>query len=93
MPDQDGYPTEEELQHIEKFPADGKMRELAEYVVNLWHWDDWAKLEGDKLELHTGGWSGNEMVVMALEKQTLFWAFYWQKSERGGHYHFSGIPL
>lgn len=43
-----------------------------------------------KLELHTGGWSGNEGIIAELE-HTLFWTLYWVKSIRGGHYWFE-IP-
>jgi len=40
-----------------------------------------------KLELHTGGWSGNELIIDALKKTT-FWMLYWTMSRRGGHYYF-----
>lgn len=63
---------------------------LIDHLQKLWEWDDYISWDGEYLELHTGGWSGNEMVIMALEK-TFFWFFYWQKSERGGHYYFT-IP-
>ena len=39
------------------------------------------------MEYHTGGWSGNEQIVGAMQK-TYFWVFYWQLSRRGGHYWF-----
>jgi hypothetical protein len=41
----------------------------------------------DTLTLHTGGWSGNEVIIEALTK-TIFWSFCWEKSWRGGHYEF-----
>jgi len=41
-----------------------------------------------KLELHTGGWSGNEDIIEALKK-SYFWIFYWEKSVKGGHYYFT----
>lgn len=44
-----------------------------------------------KLELHTGGWSGNEEIICALQKSQ-FWFFWWESSRRGGHYYFE-IPL
>lgn len=40
------------------------------------------------LELHTGGWSGNEEIIKALQGNKLFWLMWWQKTERGGHYTF-----
>ena len=39
------------------------------------------------LELHTGGWSGNEDIIEALAA-SMFWLMYWQKSVRNGHYYF-----
>lgn len=41
-----------------------------------------------KLYLSTGGWSGNESIIYSLQKNFLFWAMYWEKSIRGGHYWF-----
>jgi hypothetical protein len=40
------------------------------------------------IELHTGGWSGNEDIIRALEKNRLFFCCYWVQSRRGGHYIF-----
>ena len=37
-----------------------------------------------RMELITGGWSGNEEVLFALHINRLWDALYWQKSERGG---------
>ena len=42
------------------------------------------------IELHTGGWSGNEDLIRALQK-SYFWSF-WRISKVGGHYYFK-IPL
>ncbi len=93
----DEYPTEKELQTIreweclkyEDFVA------LAEYVVNLWHFDDWARLTGKKiktLRLATGGWSGNEDIVAALDKNPMFSMVCWEMSKRGG-LHIYKIPF
>jgi len=44
--------------------------------------------EGDDtlaLELHTGGWSGNEDILRALKKNQWFHMLYWEMSRRGGH--------
>jgi len=96
--DIDGYPTEEELSIIEKwnfstetFEAD--MVHFIEYIKERWKYAEvgYFKYEGQKLELHTGGWSGNEDMIDAIQKNTMFWVFTWQQSKRGGHYYFK-IP-
>ena len=97
--DADGYPTEETLQYIEKYQDVHNPRRLVEFIGKAWHWPELAKWDDKSevfpatLELHTGGWSGNEVIVSALERSdSLFWSFYWQKSERGGHYYFELPP-
>ena len=95
--DVNGYPTDKELKTIETwFPDEKPIIELLEYLEELWWCSEWGyKLTGKrilKLELHTGGWSGNESIIEALEKNFTFWSMYWQKTIRGGHYYFR-IPL
>jgi hypothetical protein len=107
MPDNDGYPTEEELKTFEKWKPNTfdtktfSVHEIVDHIKAIWWTPDWGfKLhEGRdrlfrkkvmKLELHTGGWSGNEDVIGELQ-QTMFWILYWVESHRGGHYYFN-IP-
>jgi hypothetical protein len=92
--DHNGYPTEDALEQIEKFNL-GKhitnLPDLFRLIRNHWWAADWGfKYHPDTgcLELHTGGWSGNECVIMALKTQQWFWSYYWEKSTRGGHYWF-----
>lgn len=103
MPDKDGYPTEEELKTIEKWDlSKHKVQDLLEHVRECWWQAEWgfdldrtstySKSPALRLELHTGGWSGNEEIIGALQANLLFWALYWEKSERGGHYTFK-IPV
>ena len=89
--DSDGYPTTSELRKIRNWR--GTFRELWEYVTGLWHWPNYAVTKRgetvDELELHTGGWSGNEDIADALEhSKSLFCFFCETKWERGGHYYF-----
>lgn len=88
--DKDGYPTEKLLEWIETFnPVD--ITVLLATLESVWKFEDYFKLSGKKtlkLELHTGGWSGNESIVDALQNNVLFWNLYWQKSVRGGHHYF-----
>jgi len=90
MPDENGYPTEKEILTIKNWNVvEGDVMELVEYVRTKWWQRGWGfTLEDDKLELHTGGWSGNEEIIGALQSNTMFWMFYWEQSKRGGHYYF-----
>lgn len=36
----------------------------------------------------TGGWSGNEDVIGALQRNTVLWLVSWSASVRGGYYEF-----
>ena len=62
---------------------------LLDVLEEVWWAGDWGfKHRGRKVELHTGGWSGNEEIIHWLQT-TMFWAFNWQKTVRGGHYYFT----
>ena len=94
------YPTVEELERIKNWDRTLPVMELLDDIESLWHWPEWGfkKHQGLnslrrkvlKVELHTGGWSGNEEIIMALQ-ENVFWLLYWEKSIRGGHYYFE-IP-
>ena len=91
------YPRDEELKRIADWDLLVRpVQELLDYVESLWKWEDWGfKLKGKRvlrLELHTGGWSGNEDIVGALQENFIFWSMCWVQSRRGGHYKFI-IPL
>jgi hypothetical protein len=99
--DKNGYQTDEELKEIEilggilfkKPQTELKFKEFIERLQELWHWDhcvEYAEADGKwTLELHTGGWSGNESIINIVQA-SFFWFMFWQKSERGGHYYFEG---
>jgi len=91
--DENGYPEECELAKISGWQVQqSDMQDFLDYLKSKWHYPDWGfKLTGKKvlkLELHTGGWSGNEEIMDALHKNWMFWMFYWVSSHRGGYYHF-----
>jgi hypothetical protein len=90
--DDEGYLTDTALEIIENWDMFKKgTEELLAFISDIWYFGDWGfKREGDKLELHTGGWSGNELVIRHLQKN-FFWTFFWESSRRGGHYYFDGI--
>jgi hypothetical protein len=89
MTDDGDYPSCEDIYKIIEWP-DNDVMGLIEFIQSIWHWPDMASLDGDKFELHTGGWSGNEEIVDAL-MGTMFWMMCWESSRRGGHYYFE-IP-
>ena len=79
----------------------GSPHVIIEHLQAIWWNPDWGfklcrgrdtlfKRWVIRLELHTGGWSGNEDIITELGT-TWFWLLFWQKSTRGGHYSFE-IP-
>ena len=63
-------------------------KELIDLLREMWHYKDLIIFENGKLELHTGGFSNNEEIIEEL-RQTMFWEFFWQRSDRGGHHYFT----
>ena len=83
------YPTKEQLKKIEEWPPKD-YPELMDFIHDIWEYADcgyWIK-KGKKYYISTAGWSGNEDIVSALEKNWTFWIMCWQQSRRGGHYIF-----
>jgi hypothetical protein len=85
------YPTKSELGHLRELGEDwGNPQKVIDFLKEIWHWQDYVKVSGKKvirLELITGGWSGNEEIIATLNN-TMFWRLWWEKSERGGCYLF-----
>ena len=102
MPDQKGYPTDEELKKIKNWDVrkSENAHELMGFIREIWWNSDWGfevnevgAAHHKKYILHTIGWSGNEDIIWALRCNKYdFWPFYWLLSERGGHYTFV-IPI
>lgn len=92
MPDNDGYPTEEELAVIEKWDKFNveSFEELFEIIKDLWNWGPTYAIKHDQChyELHTGGWSGNEDIIGAMKKNPVLWLLSCEWERRGGHYYF-----
>ena len=89
--DKDGYPTEETLACVAALnPVETDPDEIIDYLFSIWNWGNTMgryNRETGCFTISTGGWSGNESIITALEK-SFFWMFYWYRSERGGHYWF-----
>ena len=83
-----GYPDESELRRIRKWHGD--WTDLLAFVETLWRYADtgyWVQ-HGNRYEVSTVGWSGNESIIAALEENLIFWTMCWWSSRRGGHYEF-----
>jgi hypothetical protein len=97
--DEDGYPTDAALDIIQLWhwsDAKGWFR----FIESIWHLKSWGWSEGtqpDELypeewvylyNISTGGWSGNEAIIAAMQKNGMLWHLNWVQSRRGGHYIF-----
>ena len=90
--DCDGYPDETELETIRKWDHtdfDG----LIEYIKTLWKYPERiisAENDADAPVWYfsTGGWSGNESLIRAMDHNFNWWVLFWYQSRVGGHYWF-----
>ena len=96
--DVNGYPTEEWLEFIRNYIPDNSLpllKFVSEILPYGWYMADWGfvlhrKYKGKiKLELHTGGWSGNEEVISAILSNKWLTHFKMQYVMRkaGGQYY------
>ena len=87
--DADGYPSDETLEEIRSWPINGGVRYWLDFCSHAWNSRYGAvRYQGHKLELVTGGWSGNESVLSAMEINPL-WVITWLSSHRGGLHRFT----
>lgn len=97
--DEDGYPTEEELEAIRSWEVKDIQRDfhgLFDYLKyrGLWkyaesgYWKEEIKDGKHEYHLSTAGWSGNESIILAMQQNYLWWSLFWLSSNRGGHYVF-----
>ena len=92
MPD---YPSDADLARIEAWPVDD-LRGLFDFIEERWaypeYWDDKPSPpfadEAAIIKCSTGGWSGNESLIGALQANRAAWFLTWYSSRRGGHYEF-----
>lgn len=100
MLDDDGYPTDTALDIIREWTFQMNQKELFEFIKSIWWMPDWGWKECEVIDevtneksyayyISTGGWSGNESIIQAMqENKWMFWTLTWQQSRRGGHYIF-----
>jgi hypothetical protein len=100
------YPTEVELLRLETWPGQDLAGAL-DFVKTIWHWPDFASHDlrpeeaavlhahpGELyLRLATGGWSGNESIVRALNANRLLRTFTWRLSSVGGLHIYQYPPV
>ena len=90
------YPSEELLDWIKGYDCCHKHKasRLLKVVKKVWWGATFLWFRGDdtpdgyRLTLLTGGWSGNEEIIAALQGNWTFWPRYWESSERGGRHVF-----
>lgn len=100
--DADGYPTEETLDAIRHWPVNDlrAFEAVMDFVGRAWRYPDyWGKTPHAtdpeaptrrflRYAFSTGGWSGNESLVGAIEANAIvqnIGAWAWR---RGGHYEY-----
>jgi hypothetical protein len=94
----DDYPSDEDLARIKAW-SHVDLAGALDFVASIWHWPEFGVSrelkpherfvvhadEGDKyLRLSTGGWSGNEDIIEAMQENTLLTVMTWRLSTRGG---------
>jgi hypothetical protein len=92
-----GYPDDNELEKISAWGVSDPHGWL-QYCQSLWHWGDSMyrfKVDGkgeETFEFLTGGWSGNESIIGAMEQNAVLWGLTWELSQRGGRHVFKFDP-
>jgi hypothetical protein len=87
------YPDDNELDTIKNWKVTdiASFHFLMGYIETLWHWNGLFKFEDKKYTLITGGWSGNESIIGAMQENIMLWMMYWESSYRGGKHVFCDI--
>lgn len=99
----DGYPDDQELELIEKWDYKDAFA-LIEFIRERWAYDDYFKTKWTtdraigkytvlKVNMSTAGWSGNEEIIRALEKNEYFFMLFHESWRKGGHYVFEIDPI
>ena len=101
--DDNGYPSDAELETIKTWPIarEEDVTAALAYVQERWIWPppyftresrrfrEWKS--GPLVRRYlvsTGGWSGHESLLAAMEENWMLWTMTWYSVRRGGHYEF-----
>ena len=95
--DNDRYPTDAALYKISTWKISGQddLFPLLDFVRELWAWNKthFTKKDNGIYILITGGDSGNEDLIRAMQKNDIFWCFMWHSSTRGGYHVFAPLNV
>lgn len=88
--DTDGYPTDYGLELIKKWDTSNKQKriELINFCMEVWKYEEYVSEKNGEYFFSTGGWSGNESIIYAMESNRMFWMSVWYSTRRGGHFEF-----
>lgn len=81
------YPTDEQLTTIARWDNHKDYLGLIDYIEGFYPTYGFIKRVGKKIQtvtFVTGGWSGCEDIIRALDQNTIFNMVCWQASFRGG---------
>ena len=96
--DDDGYPTYKALNKIADWESEDSEGWFA-FINEIWYLGSWGwsvveemdeifKRPVKRIYISTAGWSGNEAIIMAMQKNRVLWSEHWYSSRRGGHFVF-----
>jgi hypothetical protein len=86
--DDEGYPTDAALARMRRWAYDAGYLSLLGFVQSCWWAAGWGWSEPRRYHysISTGGWSGNEDIIDALESNHQFWTQCFKSERIGGHY-------
>ena len=87
------YPDEAELEQLRNWEAED-LDGLIEFLIDgHWWLPEWGINDVGEGVWHvsTGGWSGNEDRIEAIQENMMWWMLNWHMTRRGGHYVFQNI--
>jgi hypothetical protein len=85
------YPDSDDLLRIGNWEIKSyaECHRLMDFVFSIWAYPEMCwRLPDGQYKLATGGWSGNEEIISAMESNLIFWGMFWQSSNRGGGHVF-----